>query len=473
MDPYNKNKIIYRILIVIFVFSGLLSAQTNGRISDAPILPPDYDSFQPPAEKGGAYLDPAFETQVCRITTCGAEYDDAMGGYFSNSEICIFNSDGSLFLAVENVKENGVEKLYTYLYDGQTGARINYIGQNTMRPWWIRWALADKYKKDGQYVYFDPVYCFYKYEGNQILLYDVRDMSEFKVIKTFSEYNEIGPAGGEGDISDNGRYWCLDGDDHELFVYDLIDDIKYPVSNFDLGSLGSYGSATGVDYATVSPKGNYIIVSWTTDPSLERYHGIEVYDKEWNFIRQVHPDIVHWEVGVDTFGEEVVYSVAGFGVKEFFKSQGIDPGDVISIGMADGNMRLLKEMPSWAAPMMTACNSVTNGDYVYVSFSPRSENPEQLWAPFWGEIVEVPTNGSGEVRRLVHHRSREVDGKASKYWQADAVVNRQGTKILFRSTFGGNTADLYMFDVGSRITTFVDSTSPSPPVGVTLIPAID
>jgi len=455
----------YIMLALLILTVGSL-AQTNGIISDAVIIPPEYQTFVPPSEVGSSYVDPAFGTRIYRVTNCGNASPDAFGGYFGNSEICVFNVDGSYFIAVENVEEDGKDKLSTFLYNGITGTRIKYLGEDTIRPWWIRWAIANKYKKNGEYVTFDPVYCFYKYEGNEVRLYDVRDMQNYVVLHKFDEYSEIGPAGGEGDISDDGRYWCLDGDGRELFVYDLIDDIKYPTSTFDLGSLGSFGGEIGVDYAAVSPMGNYVVVAWTTQPAEERYHGIEVYDKEWNFIRQVHPGIVHWEVGVDAFGSEVVYTVAGFSIPEYFTSRGVNPGDVISIRMSDGYMRLLKHMESWAPPMMTACNSVTSGKYLYVSFSARSDDPESVWAPFWGEIVEIPTDGSGEVRRLVHHRSREVDGKTTKYWQADAVINRQGTKILYRSTYGGSTADLYFFDVGSRNDVPSDTVRPNEPMNL-------
>jgi hypothetical protein len=452
---------IFVISLLLFAVSSF--AQTNGLISEATIIPPSYADFKPPKEVGGNYVDPAFSTRIFRVTNCGDAGPNAFGGYFGNSEICVFNVDGSYFLAMENVDVSGTTKIITYLYNGVSGARLKYIGEDTMRPWWIRWAIANKYKKNGAYVQFDPVYCFYKYEGNEIRLYDVRDMSSYVLLRKFDEYNEIGPAGGEGDISDNGRYWCVDGDSRELFVYDLIDDIKYPASTFDLGSLGSQGAAIGVDYAAVSPTGNYVVVSWTTEPAERRYHGIEVYDKQWNFIRQVHPGIMHWELGIDAFGNEVIYTAAGFKVPEYFTSRGANPGDVISVRLSDGYLRLLTDMKSWAPAMMSACNSVTNGRYLYISFTARSEDPESVWAPYWGEIVEVPTDGSGQARRLVHHRSREVPGQVTKFWQADAVVNRQGTKILYRSTYGGSSGDLYMFDLGNRDGHPVDTTLPNPP----------
>ncbi len=455
-----------RYAAILLTWSGMTWAISNGLITDSVIKPGDFAVFSPPANIGSTYVDPSFNTRVTRVTNCGLAHAQALGGYMGNSEICTFNSDGSYFIATENVVVDGKEINATYLYSGSTGARLKMLGKDTMRPWWIRWALAKRYKKNGQYVTIDPVYCFYKYEANEIRLYDVRQMESYVVLRRFSEYGEIGPAGGEGDLSDDGRYWCLDGDHRELFVYDLVDDIKYPASTFNAGVIGSPGSELGVDYAAVSPSGQYVVVSWSTTTMESRYHGIEVYDRQFNFQRQIYPGIIHWELGVDRFGHEVIYTTAGFALAEYYTSRGVRPGDLISIRLSDGYIRLLKRMEVWASQIMSACNSVTDHNYVYVALYGRSSDPNKLWAPFWGEIVEIPTDGSGQVRRLVHHRSREISGKSEKYWQPDLVVNRQGSKIVYRSTYLGPTADLYMFDVGRRDEAPVDEIPPHAPTGL-------
>ena len=447
--------------------AGSVLAISNGLVSDAVLKPPDFATFSPPTTVGASYVDPVFGTRITRITTCGLSGSDALGGYMGNSEICTFNVDGSYFIATENVVQDGKEINATFLYSGSTGNRLKMLGKDTIRPWWIRWAITGRYKKNGQSLTFDPVYHFYKYEGNEIRLYDVRNMDTWVVLHTFSEYREIGAAGGEGDLSDDGRYWCLDGDQRELFVYDLIDDIKYPVSTFDAGVIGSPGSELGVDYAAVSPTGQYVVVSWSTTPQEARYHGIEVYDRNFKFQRQIYPGVIHWELGVDSYGHEVIYTTAGFAVAEFFTSRGVQPGDVISIRLSDGYIRLLRHMELWSPQVMSGCNSVTDHNYIYVAFFERSFKPDELWAPYWGEIVEVPTDGSGEVRRLVHHRSRAISGKTTKYCQPDFVVNRQASRIVFRSTYLGPTADLYMFDVGRRDVTPDDQMPPRSPVGLT------
>ena len=449
--------------LMLVMFWGIAYSQSNGVISDDVIIPPDYDRFNPPEQVGSTYVDPAFGTVIKRITIAGLLHPNGGGGGIgNNSEISYFNVDGSYFMATEHL---GPGDLATYLYDGRTGMRIKTLGTGNLRPWWCRWAIADHYTKNGQIHYFEPEYHFYKYEGNEIRLYDVRDM-EYIVLHKFDEYYEIGNGGGEGDISDNGRYWCLDGNKQVLFVYDLLNDVKYPESNFSLGSLGSQGGSVGVDYAVVSPSGDYVVVAWGTDETEARFHGIEVYDKNWNFQRQIYPGVIHWEVGTDAFGYDVVYTVAGFGIPEFFISRGVEPGDVISIRLSDGYIRLLKHMPMWSGQVMCANSTLFNPEYLYVAFYRLNSHPDIQWGPFWGEIVEIPTNGSGEVRRFVHHRTRRLPGKSESFVQPDFIVNRQGTKIIYRSVYLNQTADLYMFDINSREGTPSDTTAPNAPTGL-------
>jgi hypothetical protein len=96
----------------------------------------------------------------------------------------------------------------------------------------------------------------------------------------------------------------------------------------------------------------------------------------------------------------------------------------------------------------------------------NSDDPETTWHPFWGEILEIPTDGSGQIRRLVHHRTRSVPGRSTKYWQPDFVVNRQGTKIIYRSVYLSRNGDIFMFDVGDRYKTKPDTIRPEPPTGL-------
>ena len=101
-----------------------LLAQAHGIISDELLHPPDYNTFQPPAQVGESYLDPVFHTRVTRLTNCDRFETYVLGGYFTNSEICFFNVDGSYFIAMENDSLNNQNLILTFLYDGRTCARL-------------------------------------------------------------------------------------------------------------------------------------------------------------------------------------------------------------------------------------------------------------------------------------------------------------------------------------------------------------
>jgi hypothetical protein len=464
-----KKQWIIIVSLAALLFPSLRAAELVGTISDAVILPPNLNTFNPPRGAGSSYIDPAFGTKITRITDDLSFSQFVLGGYYSNSEICFFNKDGSYFITSEDMLYQGKPAIVTYLYSGSTGARLNMIGApgTGLEPYFIRWALADHYKVDGKSIPFNPINCFYHYKGNEIRLYDALHTDSYVVIHKFSEYTKIGPAGGEGDISRDGRYWVLDGDDKELFAYDLIDNIKYPVSTFDLGSLGSQGGNIGVDYAAISPSGDYIIVAWGTDPGAgKRYAGIELYDKNWKFIRQLHPSIIHWSTGINSTDGEVIYTVATHDYPEVFASCGAKPGDIISVRLSDGRQRLLKDIPNWAQMTITSCNYVENGDYIYVAYQRRSDDPLTQWAPYWDEIFAVPTDGSQTVRRFVHHRSHYVAGQSTKYYQPDAMVNRQGTRILYRSTYNTGIGDVYMFSTSVEAPDATDHTPPNSPTGL-------
>jgi len=461
-----------RVCIILFIAAVSLFGQSIGIISDDKLKPPDYNSFNPPQAVLSTYTDPVFGTEIRRLTSDHHFLDDGhivLGGYFANSEICYFNKDGTYFIACENEIINGKFKIGLYLYNGITGERLRFLGLYGVlwRPFTLRWALGNYYTKNGQKIYFDPNTHFYQYYENQVRLYNIDDLDNYVVLHTFDEYAAIGPAGGEGDVSDDGRYWIFDGDATELFVYDLLDDIKYQPTSFDIGSLGCKNGQVGVDYAAISAGGEYAIVAWGTSPGVgKRYAGIELYDKNFNFLRQLHPGIIHWETGIDVNGDEVIYSVATFESPDYWKPAGAKPGDLVSIRCSDARILLLKSIPSWAHVMFSACNFDSDKKYLYATYMEHSDNPNTMWEPFWGEILEVPTDGSQRVRRLVHTRSHFVPNMSTKYYQPDVVVNHQGTRMVFRSTYNFGAGDLYMFDIIPRDGSQQDDIPPNPPLNL-------
>jgi len=419
---------------------------TIERNSHETIIPPDWETFAPPA-KGATYCDPVFGTEIKRLS-------DSELSQLTNSEISYFNIDDSYFILVDTHD--------TYLMDGETGERVKKLGTGGIRPWWMRWPRAGYYTMDGQTHNFDPATHFYKYEGNEVRLYSIETL-EYIVLHKFNEYTEIDAAGGEGDVSNDGRYWLFSatkpGGDMVLFAYDLLDDVKGPETPFEIGDVGGKGS--GVDYATISPSGKYVVIAWDAgmDDPFNGHFGVEVFSREdWSYLRRVHPIRIHFDLGYDSFGYEVLYATAGNNPTELatFGIEGLTLGDVVSVRLDDGFGRMLLPLPSYAHQATGVANKQSK--WVFLAWEQRSEDPYQTWYPYWGEVVAVATDGSQDVVRFLHHRSRKVGDQIQKAYQPDFFPNNAGNKIVFQSTYGVGGTDTYMFDFiwNQEETTFVD-----------------
>ena len=407
------------------------------------IIPPAYDTFVPPV-KGASYDDPAFCTTIKRLTDSGT-------GYITNSEPMYFNLDDSYFMAIENN--------VNYLYNGQTGERVKEIGTNEMKPWWLRWARADKFKAGSQYVSFDPKFHFYKF-GQQIKLYDVRDLSSRQVRDFSSQYIDVDVAGGEGDLSFDGRYMLLNGRKsgggaEVLFVYDLEEGAVVSESNFDLGCLGcSSSQGDGVDYATISPSGKYVAVAWhlaNKDSHFDGHYGVELFNAAtWQKVKQLNEVAVHWELGYDSEGNEMFYSMAGNDdadlarLRQTHNISDLNKWNIFGAYLQYAAGKKLLDTTKFTHHIETFANS--QNSYLYIAFEKGSDNPSSSWAPYWGEIVEIPTDGSGAARRLLHHRVKQ----GGKLHQPDIIVGNNGRTLVYKSGYGTDTPDLYLVSIPDR-----------------------
>ena len=115
------KKPLTRIVYTLFIVNTMMiyGASLIGIINDDIIKPQRQNSFNPPAGVGSTFIDPAFGTQIIRLTDNTTFNKFVLGGYMGNSEICYFNQDGSYFIAAENEKSSG--RITAYLYDGHSG----------------------------------------------------------------------------------------------------------------------------------------------------------------------------------------------------------------------------------------------------------------------------------------------------------------------------------------------------------------
>ena len=86
------------------------------------------------------------------------------------------------------------------------------------------------------------------------------------------------------------------------------------------------------------------------------------------------------------------------------------------------------------------------------------EAPAATPAPFRKELIQVATDGSGRVRRLLHHRSvyRRYEDSPR------ANISRDGRFVFYTSNMGGTRTDLYVAKITPPDTAPTLTPSPSP-----------
>jgi len=439
----------------------------------------------------------AFNTRIWRLTRDGYDHPEYRGAWTFNSEVCYWNKNGTRLILKDWDPDVGIaNKQSTWLFDGN-GKRdrkvtVNNPGANVawQQSNW-RWALANYYV-DGGNQSFDPDDTFYYVKGDGVYIYTLdATASGYTLLKKWSwaGYNSYDTAGKEGDISYDGQYMVIGAtrasdSKYVIFRINLITGAKSSDSHT------SRDLSTYLDYARVSPSGDYVIIAWNTnyndrnDMGTEK--GMEIYEAStMNRIRSACPGINHWDMYMDADGVDWVISNAVFTHHDIlfgYTSPLIQPADFFKCKVDSNSTEswnntslirdrfqgLLKWFGNGTYPNKTygCCHCLNDPTCIYIGtwkMDARGWNSnhfnEGWWWPLYGEIIETPTSGSafGEhtntARRLCHTRARQFvkyDGSnylTGKAAQPDFNINRQGTKIVFCSTMGQLARDVFMFNV--------------------------
>jgi hypothetical protein len=370
-----------------------LAYQTDANVH----LPPSFfDAL--PAPVGDIQRDPVFGSAIKRVSDALGTPDVAFGSgslLFIMTEYATmspFNSDNSRLLLMH--------QSYFGLYDG-SGRYFRDLPLDVESHSEPRWSRHD------------PNVLYY-INGNQVQQHNVATGLS-AVVRTFGEYTVISGRG-ESDICFDGDHLILTGDFRDIFVYEISTDTKGPV--LDTTELG------GFDSVYITPDDN-VLVGWYA-PGSGRYRGIELYDRNMNFIRQVAPALGHMDVTRDVDGQEVLLWInAGDPAPPPDCQNGL-----VKIRLLDGQPTCLMTFDWSLAHHVAAPDG--NG-WVFVStYSPQDLSPLTRWPAYANELLQIRLDGS-EVRRLAHHRSRPFN---DYNFQPRMAVSRDGTRIAYSSNYG-------------------------------------
>ncbi len=239
-------------------------------------------------------------------------------------------------------------------------------------------------------------------DGNSFKKINVKT-DEITVLHTFTDYNAtIGPW--EGNISADDKYVVITdesgGSAHRASLYDIeldsvISTITFP-DNED------------IDWVSISPSGNYIVLNERTK------HETKVYDLHFNYLRTVGMSSEHGDFGVDSEGNEVWVQVIPVSMSR----------------LSDGKFTRLLETDGFGGHI--SGRGLHNPGWALVSTGiyPGASNTE---------FFEVKLDGSGIIRHFGHARST-----CTTYANYPmGCVSPDGKKVIFNSDwdYGGSGGD--------------------------------
>jgi hypothetical protein len=374
-------------------------------------VPPNYYFFLPPARDNN-YVDPIFGTAIERMSDATVSPDVAFGTGFlpfitdEYSTMTPFNQDNSRIL--------GLHFSYFGLYSGIFDAAGHFIKDlpfavtASTEP---RWSLTDP-----NLLYF--------VNGNQLKQLNV-STDAISVVQTFAEYTSI-TGKGESDISFDGDHFVFLGDNQFVFVYEISTHSKGGVFDTGLRAFDSPGTA--------------------------RFNGIELFDRNMNFLRQVARAGGHMDVTRDDNGAEVLIWANSA------DPLATCPNAIVKIRLDTGLQTCILLLDQRLAFHVSGTDNIPgkpNSGWFFVdTYAPGDPDPAtSAWAPYTNEILQVKLDGT-QVRRLAHHRSRPNAGDTYDY-QPRVSSSRDGSRIVFTSDYGLQSilgysslyADLYLIVV--------------------------
>lgn len=422
-----KNKFIFLIFFNLSVITVYAQLITNHTIIPQPTL------IKPAL--WAQFLDPAFNSTIKRIADGSAT--NIQGVFPDYSKHQAWNFDESLLMLRTG---NGDVQFY----NGTTFQYLKSFPPSIAGIQDIFWHPSN------------PVLLYYAFDNTFNVIDEQTD--QITLLHTFTNYSYV-TTRAEGNMSNDGSFIAMCGYDAnwnpiDFFVYDVALDSV-------ISSLNVSTNVSSFDWISISPLGNFVIVDYA-DETVGRYHGLEVYDRQMNFIWQKPLGAGHSDIGFDINGSEVL-------IMDVYDSDS-NLTYIKKIGLADSSVvTLLGVSPEF--DLHESCRSMSRPGWVYIStfdFVGRLTDDSTSWLPFEDEIFALKMDGSGNVERLAHHHSRRYspttpNSDSSVYYaEPHATVNRTGTRILFGSNWRQNielntSVDAYICDISLLINSVTNS----------------
>ncbi len=252
-----------------------------------------------------------------------------------------------------------------------------------------------------------------------------------QILKTFPEFSDMWLGIGEGNLSNDDRYAPLVGvtsGGRTVVIYDTVNNVEVSRKDFP-------GVSTGLDWASMSQSGNYVVVN---------INGVyQVYDKQMNLLRTLSAyGGGHADLGYDSAGNEVI--VYG----QFVGGKGVI---LMSTRLADDVAQ--QQLPGTPQPdgivymasnYHISCRNTSRPGYCYISnFAFDSAHDAYMFH----EVFALKLDGSGTVERYSQDFAAPWPVADLEYTRCSMVVpNRDGSLVLFSSDWGDPSSSAIVYD---------------------------
>jgi len=413
-------------ILLISVIIILMQYDSNSQLinNHNPLFMPDL----PKPEVGMVYTDPVFGTSITRMTSASVSGFNGIIPEYSKRQA--WNADESLLL----LRSGNSDVL---LYDGSSYQYIKNLEQVSGED--VFW-----HPSNPKQLYFSQDSIFYSYNT---------DSEIATALHVFTKYTWINTRA-EGNLSLDGKYYAFAGQIYnyssgevtfkDIVVYDIETDTEVITMEIPSDSISDF------DWVSVSPLGNYVVIDYANEEN-RRYHGVEVYDRNMNFIWQKPLGAGHSDLGLDASGNEVL-------VMDIYDANS-NRVYIKKFNLSDGQETTLIDLSPYFY-LHISCRNQQRNEWCFVS---TFDNPGRLthdsltWLPFEDEVFALRLDGSGEVQRIAHHHSRRFspvtpDPDQSNYYaEPHATISRKGNRIIFGSNWEQNvdqvnSVDAYVCD---------------------------
>jgi hypothetical protein len=358
--------------------------------------------------KGQTFRDPVYGTCVARVTD---HANEAPQGFARNdySRRQAFNANNTKVIVYS---ENG----FWHLYDAASYA-------------WLKQLAGPAGDAEPQWHPTNPDLMYYLPTNGGLTVIELNVVTnQTRVVGNFAGRLPWSTAAhvwtkSEGSPSTDARYWGFMVDDANwgslgAFTWDMQTDTITGTINFN---------GNRPDNVSMSPTGNYIIVSWLD--------GTWSYTRDFSSRTLINNVVEHADIGLDANGDDAYVAVD------------YQTGWIISVNLRTGVRTNIFEVypSSTATAFHFSGKAYSRPGWVLVSAYADYGSAGRQW--LHRKIYAVELKANPRIYHLAHHH---VDPYSGQYWdEPHASVNRDFTRIMFTSNWNaGNTdVDAYIIEL--------------------------